>query len=201
MRWLRRGPDDGGSRWLVAGLGNPGERYARTRHNVGIMALDVLLRRTGGSLKRHKSGCLIAEVSLGDERAVLARTLSYMNESGRPLRDLARFYKIPVESVIIVHDELDIPFGTVRIKVNGGVAGHNGLRSIASHFGSKDFVRVRIGISRPPGRRDATEHVLDTFTASERRELEDILQRAADAVERIVEVGAERAMNEVNTVR
>jgi peptidyl-tRNA hydrolase, PTH1 family len=201
MRWLRRSPGDGGSRWLVAGLGNPGRRYEGTRHNVGIMALEVLLERTGAALKRHKSGCLFADVSLGGERAVIARTVSYMNESGRPLRDLARFYKIPVESTIIVHDELDIPFGSVRVKVGGGTAGHNGLRSIASHFGSQDFKRVRIGISRPPGARGATNHVLDTFSASERRELGDVLARATDAVERILEAGAERAMNEVNTAR
>lgn len=198
MKWLRRSPGDDGQ-WLVVGLGNPGERYAGTRHNVGIMVLDVLLRRSGASLKRHKSGCLIADVSVGGERAVLARTLSYMNESGRPIRDLARFYKIPTESTIVVHDELDIPFGSVRVKAGGGTAGHNGLRSIASHIGSNEFMRVRVGISRPPEQRDPTGHVLDAFSSSERRELEDILPRAADAVERILEAGVERAMNEVNT--
>jgi peptidyl-tRNA hydrolase, PTH1 family len=201
MRWLRRSQADGHSLYLVAGLGNPGERYAGTRHNVGTMVLDLLLERAGAGLKRHKSGCLIADVSLAGRRAVLARTLSYMNESGRPLRELARFYKIPVESLVVVQDELDIPFGSVRVKVGGGTAGHNGLRSIASHFGSKDFVRVRVGISRPHGERDATGHVLDTFTASEKRELPEILMRAADAVERILKAGAERAMNEVNTER
>jgi PTH1 family peptidyl-tRNA hydrolase len=201
MRWLRRSHDDDDGRSLVAGLGNPGERYATTRHNVGILVLDVLLRRTGGSLRRHKSGCLIAEETLARNKVVLARTLSFMNESGRPLRDLARFYKIPVESTIVVHDELDIPFGSVRIKVNGGSAGHNGLRSLESHFGSKDFTRVRVGIGRPSGHRDATGHVLDTFSPSERRAVEEMLERAADAVERIIEVGTDRAMNEVNTLR
>lgn len=201
MRWLRRSRGDDDGPWLVAGLGNPGQRYAQTRHNVGIMVLDVLLERSGATFRRHKSGCLIAEVSLRQQRSILGRTLSYMNESGRPLRDLARFYKIPVEQTIVIHDELDIPFGSVRVKVGGGTAGHNGLRSVASHFGSKQFMRVRVGISRPPGARDATGHVLDLFSASERRELPEVLERAADAVERIIEAGAERAMNEVNTVR
>jgi PTH1 family peptidyl-tRNA hydrolase len=201
MRWLRRSHGDGDGRSLIAGLGNPGQRYAGTRHNVGIMVLDVLLDRTGGSLRRHKSGCLIADESLAGHKVVLARPLSYMNESGRPLRDLARFYKISSESTIIVHDELDIPFESVRIKINGGTAGHNGLRSIESHFGNRDFVRVRVGIGRPSRGRNATGHVLDTFSASERRALDDVLARAADAVERILEVGADRAMNEVNTPR
>lgn len=201
MRWLRGSDERDRGRLLVAGLGNPGERYVNTRHNLGVMVIEELLRRTGGTFKRHKSGCLIAEVTLSGERVVLARTLSYMNESGRPLRELARFYKIPVESTIIVHDELDIPFGSVRVKAGGGTAGHNGLRSVGSHLGSKDFLRVRIGISRPPGQREATDHVLDAFSSAERRELEDIIVRAADAVERIVEAGAERAMNEVNTAR
>jgi peptidyl-tRNA hydrolase, PTH1 family len=201
MRWLRRSHVEDDDRWLVAGLGNPGERYATTRHNVGILVLDVLLRRTGASLRRHKSGCLIAEEALAGRKVILTRTLSYMNESGRPLRDLARFYKIPVEAMIVVHDELDIPFGSVRVKVDGGTAGHNGLRSLESHFRSRDYTRVRVGIGRPSGRSDATGHVLDAFSSSERRVLEDVLERAADAVERILEIGPDRAMNEVNTLR
>jgi PTH1 family peptidyl-tRNA hydrolase len=163
------------------------------------MVLDVLRERTDGSLKRHKSGCLISEVTLAGERVILARTIGYMNESGRPLRSLAAFYKIPAQSMIVVHDELDIPFGTVRIKNGGGTAGHNGLGSIASHFGSKEFVRVRVGISRPPNGRGATGHVLNEFTVREQRALPEVLDRAADAVERILEAGTERAMNEFNT--
>lgn len=191
--------DDASDRWVVIGLGNPGEKYAKTRHNAGAMVLDELLRRNGASLKRHKSGCAVAEIGVGDQRMVLARAMTYMNESGRPVRELVRWYKVPVEQVIVVHDELDIPFGEVRIKVGGGTAGHNGVKSVASHLGSKEFIRVRAGVGRPRGRQDSVDFVLSDFSSSERKELDLIIQEAADAVERIVEVGAERAMNEVNT--
>jgi peptidyl-tRNA hydrolase, PTH1 family len=162
------------------------------------MVLEVLASRSNASFKRHKSGCLVAEAAVGDARAVLARPMTFMNESGRPLGELVRWYKTPAERVIVVHDELDIPFGEVRIKSGGGTAGHNGLGSIASHLRSRDFPRVRIGISRPRGGRDATGHVLDDFTSAEKRQLPDVLEKAADAVERIVEAGVGRAMNEVN---
>ncbi|MDQ4145650.1 MAG: aminoacyl-tRNA hydrolase [Actinomycetota bacterium] len=193
----RPAPDD--SRWIIAGLGNPGARYEKTRHNAGALVVDELLRRKQGSFKRHKSGCLVAEVGFGDGRMVLARPVSYMNESGRPLRELVRWYKSGPDHLVVVHDELDIPFGEVRIKLGGGTAGHNGLKSIASHFGTKDFPRVRVGISRPRGGQDAADYVLSDFSSAERKELEQIVARAADAAERIVEVGLERAMNEVNT--
>ena len=191
--------NDASDRWVVVGLGNPGEKYAKTRHNAGAVVLDELLRRKDSSLKRHKSGCAIAEISVGDQRMVLARPMSYMNESGRPVRELVRWYKVPLEQVIVVHDELDIPIGEVRIKVGGGTAGHNGVKSVASHLGSKEFIRVRVGVGRPRGRQDSVDYVLSDFSSSERKELDLIIQEAADAVERIVEVGAERAMNEVNT--
>lgn len=191
--------DDASNRWVVVGLGNPGEKYAKTRHNAGAMVLDELLRRNGATLKRHKSGCAIAEIGVGDQRMVLARPMSYMNESGRPARELIRWYKVPLDQVIVVHDELDIPLGEVRIKVGGGTAGHNGVKSVASHLGSKEFIRVRVGVGRPRGRQDPVDYVLSDFSSSERKELDFIIQEAADAVERIVEVGAERAMNEINT--
>ena len=188
-----------GDRWVVVGLGNPGDKYARTRHNAGVITLDELLSRTHSNLKRHKSGCAIAETGFGEGRMVLAKPMSYMNESGRPVRELVRWYKVPDEQVIVLHDELDIPFEEVRIKIGGGTAGHNGVSSVASHLGSKNFLRVRIGVGRPRGRQDPADYVLSDFSSSERKELDFILQAAADAVERIVEVGAERAMNEVNT--
>lgn len=191
--------DDASDRWVVVGLGNPGEKYAKTRHNAGAMVLDELLRRNGATLKRHKSGCAIAEIGVGDQRMVLARPMSYMNESGRPVRELIRWYKVPLDQVIVVHDELDIPLGEVRIKVGGGTGGHNGVKSVASHLGSKEFIRVRVGVGRPRGRQDPVDYVLSDFSSSERKELDFIIQEAADAVERIVEVGAERAMNEINT--
>jgi PTH1 family peptidyl-tRNA hydrolase len=198
---FRRHSEDAGGddRHLVVGLGNPGERYAQTRHNAGALTIDVLLERIGGSLKSHKSGCLVAEGSLGGERVVLARPTSYMNESGRPVGGLMRWYKQPPANLVVVHDELDVPFGEVRVKAGGGTAGHNGLGSIVNHVGTKDFLRVRIGIGRPPGLKGAVGHVLDGFSAAERKELPFLLGTAADAVEVIVEYGVERAMNEFNT--
>ena len=186
-------------RWIVAGLGNPGDRYERTRHNAGVLVLEELLRRNAVTLKRHKSSCLVAEAGFGDNRIVFARPMSYMNESGRPLRELVRWYKTPEDQLLVVHDELDIPFGEVRVKLGGGTAGHNGLKSISSHLGTKEFPRVRVGVSRPRGNQDSADYVLSEFSSAERKELPAIVDRAADAVERVVEVGIERAMNEVNT--
>jgi PTH1 family peptidyl-tRNA hydrolase len=197
MSLFRRRSEDG-ERWIVAGLGNPGERYAGTRHNAGALVVEQVAERAGATFKRHKSGCLVAETDIAGHRVVLARPISYMNESGRPLRDLAAFYKIPLDHIVVVHDELDIPFGEVRMKMGGGTAGHNGLGSIVDHLKSRDFARVRVGISRPSGA-GATDHVLDRFSSSERKQWPEILARAADAVERFFEVGVERAMNEVNT--
>ena len=183
----------------MVGLGNPGDKYADTRHNMGAMVIDVLLKRADASLKSHKSGCLIAETSLSGERAVLARPTTYMNDSGRPVRELMRWYKGSPETMVVVHDELDIPFEDVRIKDGGGTAGHNGLGSIASHLGTRDFIRVRVGIGRPKGRGGAVGHVLNGFSSDERKELPFVLERAADAVEAILRVGVEPAMNEFNT--
>lgn len=185
-------------RWIIVGLGNPGEKYAGTRHNAGAMVIDVLARRLGGQLKSHKSGCATADGNLSGTPVVLARPMSYMNESGRPVRQLAKFYKTPLDMLIVVHDELDIAFGDVRIKEGGGTAGHNGLKSLGSHFGSKDFLRVRFGIGRPRGG-DAADYVLQRFSGSERKELPDLLEEAADAVELILDAGPEKAMNQVNT--
>lgn len=195
-RSARPAADD---RWLVVGLGNPGEKYAGTRHNLGAMVVSKLTERTSTSLKSHKSGCAIAETDLGGERVVLARPTSYMNESGRPVGELARWYKVGPERVIVVHDELDIPFEEVRIKLGGGTAGHNGLRSLAAHLHTKDFVRVRVGIGRPREREGAVGHVLDGFSAAERKRLPGVIDASADAVEAIVAHGVERAMNLVNT--
>jgi PTH1 family peptidyl-tRNA hydrolase len=129
---------------------------------------------------------------------VLTRAATYMNDSGRPLAELVRWYKQPLSRLLVVHDELDLPFGVVRVKAGGGTAGHNGLASLVSHLHSKEFLRVRVGIGRPPGGRDSVDYVLSSFTADERKALPMILQEAADAVERVIEVGAERAMNELN---
>lgn len=198
MSLFRRSARDGDDRWVIVGLGNPGEKYAKTRHNMGAMVIDVLLERVRGSLKGHKSGCLIAESELSDERVVLARSTSYMNESGRPVRELARWYKVAPEHLIVVHDELDIDFEEIRVKEGGGTAGHNGLASIASHLGTRDFLRIRVGIGRPKGRSGAVGHVLDGFSSIEKKELPFILERAADAVETILSDGVEQAMNRFN---
>ncbi len=196
MRVFRRRAEEAG-RWIVLGLGNPGDRYEGTRHNAGAAVVHHLANVAGTKLRSHRSGCLVAETTWGEERIALARPASYMNESGRPARALADFYKVPSERLVVVHDELDIPFGEVRIKTGGGTAGHNGLKSLASHLGTKDFVRVRVGIGRP--REDATDHVLARFSATERKVLPDLIATAADAVERVVVAGADRAMNEFNT--
>lgn len=201
MRLFRRtsAERDVEERHVVVGLGNPGTKYAQTRHNAGALTVDVLLERTGTSLKSHKSGCLVAEGSLAGRRVVLARPTSYMNESGRPVGQLLRWYKQAPSGLVVVHDEIDIPFGEVRVKDGGGTAGHNGLGSIVDHLGTKDFVRVRVGVGRPPGTKAAAGHVLAGFSSTERKELPFLLIAAADAVEAIVASGAERAMNEFNT--
>jgi PTH1 family peptidyl-tRNA hydrolase len=196
---FKRSAPDAGERWILVGLGNPGDRYEGTRHNAGAMVLEVLAQRIGSRFKSHRSGCLVAEGQLSGDRVVVARPTSYMNESGRPVRKLMDFYKAPLDKLVVIHDEIDIPFGEVRLKAGGGTAGHNGLKSIVSHVGSNDFLRVRFGVSRPRGRDATVGHVLDRFSRSERKELPDLLETAADAAERIVEVGAERAMNEFNT--
>lgn len=199
MALFRRSARAEDPRAIAVGLGNPGDTYADTRHNMGAMVIDVLLKRAGATLKSHKSGCLIAETTLASERVVVARPTTYMNDSGRPVRELVRWYKGSPESLIVVHDELDIPFEEVRVKDGGGTAGHNGLGSIASHLGTRDFIRVRVGIGRPKGRGGAVGHVLNGFSSAERKELPFVLERAADAVETVLGDGVERAMNEFNT--
>jgi PTH1 family peptidyl-tRNA hydrolase len=186
-------------RWVIAGLGNPGSEYAETRHNAGAMVVHLLADRMGERFRSHKSGCMVAEGRLAGTKVALARPMSYMNLSGRPIRLLMDFYKVPVERLLVVHDEMDIEFGEVRIKNGGGTAGHNGLKSVSSHLATKDFTRVRVGVGRP--RNDAVDHVLDRFSGSERKQLEDLLADAADAVEAVIGDGLERAMTEVNDRR
>ena len=197
MSFFRRRPDASNDRWVVVGLGNPGSKYAGNRHNIGAVVIEDIASERGANLKSHKSGCLAGEVA----GVVLARPTSYMNESGRPVAALLRFYKTPPSHLVVVHDELDIPFGDIRVKVGGGVAGHNGLKSVAQHLGTKEFVRIRFGISRPPGQRDAADHVLSDFAKRERDDLPALIDEAKAAVETIVEHGVERAMNENNTRR
>ena len=194
MSLFRRRPGADGELWVVVGLGNPGAKYEGNRHNIGAVVVEEIAGDRGFKLKSHKSGCLVAEGG----GIVLARPTAYMNESGRPVGALMRFFKTDPANLIVVHDELDIPFGDIRVKFGGGVAGHNGLKSIAQHLGTKDFARIRFGISRPPGGRDPADHVLSDFSRAERAELPDLVSRAKDAVDTIVESGIERAMNVVN---
>lgn len=180
--------------WLVVGLGNPGPKYAGNRHNAGFLVLDELADRVGGRFKAHKGRADVVEARLAGERAVLAKPKSYMNESGGPVASLRDFYKVPLERIVVVHDELDIPFGAVRLK-RGGTESHNGTRSISKSLGSRDYFRVRVGIGRPPGRQDAADYVLKDFSAAERKELAFLFDRGADAVEGLLTDGLEPAQN------
>ncbi|MCX2931128.1 aminoacyl-tRNA hydrolase [Mycobacterium sp. CVI_P3] len=184
---------------LVVGLGNPGPQYAKTRHNLGFMVADVLAARMGGQFKVHKrSGAEIVTGRLGHRPVVLAKPRTYMNESGRQVGPLAKFYSVMPTDLIVIHDELDIDFGRIRLKLGGGEGGHNGLRSVASSLGTKNFQRVRIGVGRPPGRKDPAAYVLENFTAAERPEVPAICEQAADATELLIEVGLETAQNQVH---
>ncbi|AKK02717.1 aminoacyl-tRNA hydrolase [Corynebacterium epidermidicanis] len=186
--------------FLIVGLGNPGAKYETTRHNVGFMVLDELASRYQGSFSTHKkSNSDIIEARLGDAKIVLAKPRTYMNLSGGPIRALCDFFKIPAAQVIVVHDELDLDFGVVRLKQGGGENGHNGLRSTSSTLGTKDYLRVRVGIGRPPGRQDPADYVLRNFSASEQADLGAICATAADGAELIVERGLQFAQNAVHS--
>jgi PTH1 family peptidyl-tRNA hydrolase len=185
-------------RFLIVGLGNPGPRYAATRHNAGFLVLDELAARVGGSFKAHKGGADVLEGRLAGHTVVLAKPRSYMNASGGPVAATSRFFKIAVDQIVVVHDELDLPFGALRLKRGGGEGGHNGLKSTSVSLGSKDYVRVRFGIGRPPGRQDPAEYVLREFVAAERKELGFLVDRAADAAEAVLSDGLEPAQNRFN---
>ncbi|UGT38892.1 aminoacyl-tRNA hydrolase [Nocardia yamanashiensis] len=184
---------------LVVGLGNPGPEYERTRHNVGFMVADVLAERVGGRFGVHKkSGADLLEARLDGRKVLLAKPRTYMNLSGRPVAGLAKFFNVPASDIIVVHDELDLPFGAVRLKLGGGEGGHNGLRSISQAITTKDYLRVRFGIGRPPGRQDPADYVLKPFSAPERKEVPVIVEQAADAVELLLRVGLEAAQNQLH---
>jgi PTH1 family peptidyl-tRNA hydrolase len=200
--------------WLIVGLGNPGPSYSGHRHNVGAMVAEALAARTGASLRSHKARAAAAEVRLSapqgrpsggpqggtpagvPSRAIIAKPLTFMNESGGPVAGLLSFYKVPVENLIVIHDDLDIPFPEVRLKLGGGEGGHNGLRSITKSVGTRDYLRVRVGIGRPPGRMDAADYVLHDFSSTERSEVPLLISDAADAVERLVAEGLVAAQQE-----
>lgn len=184
--------------WLVVGLGNPGPKYAGHRHNIGAMVIAELAEQAGASAREHKARAWVSEIRLGTlpggapgPRAILAQPMTYMNVSGGPVSALVKFYKVPLEQVIVVHDELDIDFGAIKLKRGGGEGGHNGLRSISQSLGSKDYLRVRLGIGRPPGRQDPADYVLSDFPARDRADVELLIGDGADAVTDLVHTGLE----------
>jgi peptidyl-tRNA hydrolase, PTH1 family len=177
--------------WLIVGLGNPGPQYQGNRHNVGQMVLDELAGRMGAGFKTHKARAQVVEgrLGIGGPRVVLAKPMSYMNVSGGPVSALANFYGIAPDHVVALHDEIDIPFNTVKLKLGGGEGGHNGLRDISKALGTKDYLRVRVGVGRPPGRMDTADFVLRDFGTAELKELPFLLDEAADAVELLMRDG------------
>ncbi|MEP7091331.1 MAG: aminoacyl-tRNA hydrolase [Nocardioidaceae bacterium] len=188
--------------WLVVGLGNPGPTYAGNRHNVGHLVVHELAERVGGTFRSHRTGRAdVIEGRLGGPggpRVVLTRPRSFMNESGGPTAALASFYKVPVERVVAVHDELDLPFDSMRVKLGGGDNGHNGLKSMRASLGSGEFYRVRVGIGRPPGRQSPADFVLSDYSTVERKVLPFQVDRAADAVETLISEGLEQSQTRFN---
>jgi len=189
--------------WLVVGLGNPGDQYAATRHNVGAMVIDELVRRHDIKLSSHKSRTEVAAYKLGvGESAhsiILARSKSYMNETGGPIKALANFYSVETNNIIALHDELDIPFAAIRSKIGGGDNGHNGLKSMTSAFGTAEYFRVRLGIGRPMGQQDPADFVLKAFSKIEQKELGEFIDRGADVVESLISAGLEQTQTRFNS--
>ena len=184
--------------WVVVGLGNPGPGYSGNRHNVGWLVVELMAERLGARFKSHKSRNDVVEGRLGDSRLVLAKPRTYMNETGGPVAGLRDFFKVPPERIVVVHDELDLPYGHLRLKLGGGDNGHNGLKSLRRSLGTGEFNRVRFGIGRPPGQMDPATFVLRDFSSAERRDLDYHVDRCADAVEALVSEGLERAQNQFN---
>jgi peptidyl-tRNA hydrolase, PTH1 family len=187
------------NQWLVVGLGNPGPGYAGNRHNVGTMVVAELAARLSASFKTSRNNALVAEGRTGDARFVLAKPLSFMNLSGGPTASLLKYFKVDPSRLIVVHDELDIPFDTIRLKLGGGNGGHNGIRDISAALGTPDYIRVRVGIGRPPGRMDAAAYVLQNFSGAERETLPNLISDAADAVELIAAEGLTAAQLKFHT--
>ena len=185
--------------WIVLGLGNPDDEYGNTRHNAGAMVVTRLAERAGTRLKRSsRNRAQVAEIRDGDTRVVLARPNSYVNESGGPASLLARWYKTPVERIIVVHDEIDLAFGKLQVRRDGGTAGHNGLKDVAKALGSPDFLRVRIGVGRPPGRKDPADYVLEPIGKRDAEDFSVLIERAADATMDLVHLALERAQDRHN---
>ncbi len=189
--------------WLVVGLGNPGARYAGTRHNLGQMVLDELARRRSESFRSHPARAAVAQTRLapGADRMVLAKPATFMNVSGGPVAALVAYFRVPPERIIVVHDELDIPFDTLRLKQGGSAGGHNGVKDVAAALGTEQFVRVRVGVGRPPGRTDPTDWLLREFTPAERQALPNLVVDAADATEDLIRIGLSGAQQRWHSPR
>lgn len=184
---------------LVVGLGNPGPKYETTRHNIGFMVADVLAARVGGSFGAHKrSNAEILQTRFDGRQVIIAKPRTYMNLSGGPVAGVAKFFSVSPGNIVVVHDELDLDYGTIRLKLGGGENGHNGLRSTSSALGTKDYLRVRMGIGRPPGRQDPADFVLKPFSAAERKDLGVFCEEGADAVELLLKLGLEGAQNRIH---
>jgi PTH1 family peptidyl-tRNA hydrolase len=183
---------------LVVGLGNPGDEYAHTKHNVGADVVAILAERHGARLRKGKELALADEVSIGGSRVALAVPLTWMNDSGDAVRRLVRRYGVEAQQIVVVHDELDLPLAALRVMWGGGLAGHNGLRSIQSHLHSDTFQRIRIGVDKPTTKERGADHVLSRFSKRERTEIDATLEQAANAVELILSDGVEAAMNKYN---
>jgi peptidyl-tRNA hydrolase, PTH1 family len=185
--------------WLVVGLGNPGPGYAGNRHNVGFMVADLLASRMGARFKSHKSRADVVEGRLAGTRVVLAKPRTYMNDSGGPVAGLRDFFKVPLDRLVVVHDELDLPYGGLRLKLGGGDNGHNGLKSLRKSLGTGEYYRLRFGVGRPPGRQNPADFVLNEFSSTERKDLPFAVDRSADAVESLLTDGLEATQGKYNS--
>jgi peptidyl-tRNA hydrolase, PTH1 family len=187
-----------GGRWLIAGLGNPGADYAGNRHNAGFLVADVLAARIGARFHAGKFRTMAADGTLSEFPATIVKPLTFMNESGSALAGLSAYYRVPADRIVVIHDELDLPFGTIRAKRGGGDNGHNGLRSVTASLRTREYYRVRVGIGRPPGRMDPAAYVLRDFSAAERKDLPLVIARAADAVEMLLARGLAATQNAIH---
>ncbi len=184
--------------FLIAGLGNPGPEYRQNRHNVGFMVADALAEAANIPLRRVEFRAIVGKGEFAGERIVLAKPQTYMNDSGQAVGSLVQFYKIPLDQVLIVHDDLDLPFGTLRLRPAGGTGGQRGMESIVAWLGTRAFARLRVGIGRPPGRMDPRDYVLHDFDPPEQADLPVVLTTAVDAIRRFITDGIEKAMNDFN---
>lgn len=198
MVMLKPNIDETNQPFLIVGLGNPGREYQHNRHNVGFMTLNRLAERLGIAFTRFENKALVTKNNYSSKRVILAKPQTLMNNSGRAVAPLVRFYKVPLENLLVIYDDVDLPFGTLRIRPSGGSSGQKGMASIIDQLGSQEFPRLRIGIDRPPGQMNAADYVLQNFSRDETEMLSEILQHATDAVLTFIEDGLEMAMTKFN---